>query len=78
MTPISRAASTHLRDLVRAELDRASVTQTHIAETLGFSQKHISQVLTGRVGLSVDMAAAILRVVGRRLALSTTPLDGTR
>lgn len=64
---ISRAASSRLRDLVRAELDAAGITQTHVAQTLGFSEKHISQVLVGRSGITVDLADAILGVAGREL-----------
>lgn len=70
---MTNAAAERLRNLVRAELRHSGWNQAEIAAELGLSQKHISQVLTGRAGLSVDLAAAILFVCGRRLEFATTP-----
>lgn len=68
------SAERRLREEIRDVLYASDVTQKTIAETLGYSQKHISQLLNGQAGLSVDMAEKILAVLGRRLEVGSAPI----
>ena len=58
-----------LRQLVRATVLASTKDQVYISQAMGISQKHLSQVLTGRVRMSLDMADRILAVCGKRLVL---------
>jgi DNA-binding transcriptional regulator YdaS (Cro superfamily) len=65
------AAEDALRALVRGAIQDAGLKQKFIAGHLGVSEKHLSQMLTGRVSLTLGWAEAILRMAGQRLALDT-------
>ena len=39
-------------------------TQAELAQRLGYSEKHISQLINGKVALSVDAAQRLERVLG--------------
>ncbi|SDH69578.1 Helix-turn-helix [Sinosporangium album] len=60
---------TTLRDALRAELRaalaRAGITQAAAARRLGISPKHLSQMLTGKAGVNLDIAT----LCGRELAI---------
>lgn len=47
-------------------------SQAFIAVRLGLSQKHVSQVLTGKAGLSFDLAERMLAAMGRQLEIIVT------
>jgi plasmid maintenance system antidote protein VapI len=66
------SASRRLREMVLAEVRAAGARQVEIAEEIGITEKHVSQMFTGKVGMSVDMAERILRACGRSLVLATT------
>lgn len=55
-------ATTGIKQAIRDELEAAGMTQADLADYLGSSQKHVSQVLTGNVtgtfGFLARMAAA--------------------
>jgi gp16 family phage-associated protein len=56
-------AVTELKAAIRAELRADGCTQADLARYLGLSEKHVSQVLTGKavgaVGTLEEMAAAV-------------------
>lgn len=77
-----QSAERRLRDAIRAHLAETDTTQASLAEQLGISQKHMSQVLRGHVSLSLGMAERISAAIGLRLDVALTPLtekpeDGT-
>lgn len=66
-----------LRDLrckVRARLRAQGATQAGLAWHLGISEKHVSQLLTGKVAGSPEMLERIAAAAGLRIAL--TDADG--
>ncbi|MEO6115090.1 MAG: XRE family transcriptional regulator [Jatrophihabitantaceae bacterium] len=50
--------------LLRAELDARGMTQTDLAARTQLTEKHVSQVMTGTVTLSADVALAFERSLG--------------
>lgn len=68
----ARAAERQVREAIRQALNESELTQSELAEQVGMSQKHISQVLSGKSGLSFDLAEQMLAVLGRRLDASVT------
>lgn len=64
-----------IREAARAALIEAEMTQAELAVGLGVTQKHISQVLSGKTGLSFDFAERMLAALDRRLDVSVM---GTR
>ena len=50
-------------DAIRAALRLEDVSQAMLAVSTGLTTKHISQVLTGKVPLSVDVAIRIQRAL---------------
>lgn len=60
-------AERRLREAIRTALDETGTTQIELASALGVTQKHISQVLAGKSGLSLDFGERALAVLGRRL-----------
>jgi transcriptional regulator with XRE-family HTH domain len=63
------AAEDALRALVRGAIQGAGLKQKFIAERLGVSEKHLSQMLTGRAVLTLDWAERILALAGKRLVI---------
>jgi transcriptional regulator with XRE-family HTH domain len=59
-----------VREQIRLALRIAGVCQAELARRLGLSEKHISQLLTGRSAISLDMAERILDAVGYTLVVS--------
>jgi transcriptional regulator with XRE-family HTH domain len=53
-----------LQALIRWELRAQGRTQTAMAEHLGFSQKHVSQMLTGRTSISLANLFEICAYLG--------------
>jgi transcriptional regulator with XRE-family HTH domain len=64
-----------LAEDVRAEIRLAlrvtGTSQVELSRRLGLSTKHVSQVLTGRAALSLELAEAMLAAVGRQMAVRT-------
>lgn len=50
----------HLRDYLESQ----ELSQSDFAERAGVSEKHVSQILSGKAGISAEMALAIERVLG--------------
>lgn len=64
------SAEDDLRAQVRAALRTTKTRQVHVARTLGMSEKHLSQMLTGRVHLTLAHAENILATCGMSLVVS--------
>lgn len=69
-----QSAERRLRDAIRAHLMETDTTQAALAEQLGITQKHMSQVLRGHVSLSLAMAERISAAIGLRLDVALTPV----
>lgn len=65
---------TALAELVFDEIEVSERTQADIAWEVGITQKHLSQMKHGKVGMSVAMAERLLHTVERRLVLGTAPI----
>lgn len=63
-----------LARLVWAEIASAGHRQQDMAETVGITPKHLSQIVNGRVGANPDIVDRILAACGRRLVLATEPI----
>lgn len=60
-----------LRAEVRAALAARGISQASAARQLGLTQKHVSQMLTGRATLTIAWADRILALCGLRLQIGT-------
>jgi transcriptional regulator with XRE-family HTH domain len=71
-----------LAEDVRAEIRLAlrvtGTSQAELARTLGLSTKHVSQVLTGKAALSLDLAEAMLGALGLQMTVRARALMGGR
>ncbi len=63
-----------LLDLVRRELGDAGWWQKDLAKAVGCTEKHLSQLLNGRVPMSEQWAVRILGVLGRKLVVGSAPM----
>lgn len=54
----------------------AGVTQRELAQRIGISQSSVGRLLTGGANLGVDVADAIARACGYRLAIKVIPRHG--
>jgi plasmid maintenance system antidote protein VapI len=64
-----------LRGQIRATIKASGIKQIWIAQQLGVSQKHLSQMLTGRVVLTLDWAQRIAAVCGYRVSVVVEPVS---
>jgi transcriptional regulator with XRE-family HTH domain len=55
---------------VKAAIRDSGTRQVWVAERLGISAKHLSQMLGGKAVMNIDWAEQILRLCGMRLALT--------
>lgn len=44
-----------VRSIIREELERRTMNQNFVCQEMGFSEKHMSQMLTGGAGISIPM-----------------------
>jgi transcriptional regulator with XRE-family HTH domain len=58
-----------IKAAIKAELRADGCTQADLAAHLGLSQKHVSQILTGRVQGSHAVIEAMARAVGLSLRI---------
>jgi hypothetical protein len=72
MTQVTAADT--LRALVRTALWDAGISQAEAARQLDMSTKHMSQMLNGKAGLSLDWAEQILGLCGHRLIVRSAPI----
>ncbi|MDX3587333.1 helix-turn-helix domain-containing protein [Streptomyces europaeiscabiei] len=68
------ADSSVLRDQIRATIKATGLKQIWIAQQLGISEKHLSQMLTGRVTLTLDWAQRIAGVCGYKVTVTVEPV----
>jgi plasmid maintenance system antidote protein VapI len=66
-----------LREQLAAALKASGRKQIWIAEQLHISQKHLSQMLTGRVELTLGWAQRIAVLCDHRIDIRVAPLPGT-
>lgn len=66
-----------LRELLCAALKASGRKQVWIADQLHISQKHLSQLLTGRVELTLGWAQRIAVLCDHRIDITVAPLPGT-
>ena len=76
-SPFRPDAEEQLRTQVRAALKASGRKQIWIAEKLGISPKHLSQMLTGRVSLTVDWAQRIAELCDARVLIFVTVPPGS-
>jgi transcriptional regulator with XRE-family HTH domain len=67
------AAERRVREALKSALIEQEMTQAELATRLGVTQKHISQVLSGKSGLSFDFAERIGAVLGVLLTVDVRP-----
>jgi DNA-binding XRE family transcriptional regulator len=65
-----------LHEQVREAVKASGLKQTWMARQLGVSEKHLSQLLTGRAGLTWEWADRILELCGMELVVSIRPRTG--
>lgn len=58
-----------IKAAIKAELKADGCTQADLAAYLGLSQKHVSQILTGKVQGGHDVIEAMARAVGLSLRI---------
>lgn len=58
-------------------LDAAGITRKELAEALGKSKGHITQLLSGERNMTLRTAADLAHALERRLYVRAQPLDGT-
>lgn len=69
--PSTKAA---LARLLWAEMAAAGHQQQDVAATIGISEKHLSQMVNLKSGMSLNLVDQILAMCGRRLVLATEPI----
>ncbi|MFD5848351.1 helix-turn-helix domain-containing protein [Streptomyces chartreusis] len=75
--PVSGAsAQERLLQQVQMAVKGAGLKRRWIAERLHVSDKHLSQLLTGRASMTLNWAEQILRVCGLELVVKVRPQDG--
>ena len=67
----SPGAQDSLRAQVRKALTDSGISQADVSRRLGLTQKHVSQMLTGRAVLTLAWAEQILALAGQRLEIRT-------
>lgn len=64
-----------LRSEVLRALNDSTYTQKWLAEQVGITEKHMSQMLTGKVSLTVRLAEAMLAALGRMVAIHVSEIN---
>lgn len=63
------APAAPVKAAIRAELEASGLSQRDLAECTGLTEKHISQVLTGKVVGSFDVLVRMAEAVGLSVRL---------
>jgi len=63
-----------VREQIRLALRIADVSQAELCRRLGLSEKHVSQMLTGRAPISLDMAERMLGEIKWELEVAAVPM----
>lgn len=64
-----------LARLIRAEIDAGDWRQYEVATEAGITEKHLSQIVNLKAGVSLNLVDQILAACGRRLILATVPIE---
>lgn len=72
------STATDLLEMFREVMYLACVRQYELAARVGVSPKHMNQIFTGKVVLSVDMADRIADALNVRIAVGLDPRRGDR
>lgn len=64
-----------LRAEVAAAVAASDLTQAVISGLAGMTEKHLSEVLAGKTGISLLLAAEVLKACGRRLVIASESFD---
>lgn len=59
----------HPREHLKDYLDSQGMSQSEFCRRAGVSEKHVSQIVSGKAGITADMALAIERVLGGGAAM---------
>ncbi|MFF7190549.1 transcriptional regulator [Streptomyces sp. NPDC008222] len=73
---LGRSALASLPEQVRGAVRESGLKQKWIADRLHVSEKHLSQLLTGRVAMTPEWAERILGLCGMELVVSVRPRSG--
>ncbi len=65
----SVSAETRVVYLIRWAMRNQAVTQRELAGLAGISEKHMSQLMTGKVRMSLELAEVLLANLGFRLII---------
>lgn len=60
-----------LARLIWAEIAGSGQRQCDVADTVGITEKHLSQTINGKTGMQLDLVDRVLAACGRRLVLAT-------
>lgn len=71
-------AQDSLREQVRSAVKASGLKQVWMAEKLGVSEKHLSNLLTGRAPLSLDWAEQIAGLCRMRVRIVVEPAKASR
>lgn len=63
------------REAIRAALAEQDMTQAELAQRMGITQKHMSNLLNGKTALSFDFAERCLAALGRRLVTTVEEIN---
>jgi plasmid maintenance system antidote protein VapI len=63
-----------LARLLWSEIAGSDQRQCDVAESVGITEKHLSQIINGHTGVSLDLADRLFAACGRRLVIATEPV----
>lgn len=67
--PVKRDWAVHPGEVLGEKLEELGMTQSEFADRMDLSRKHVSQIIRGRVRLTVQIAIRAERVLGISAAL---------
>ncbi len=70
--------SEQITALLRRLLNETSMTQVDLAQRAGYSEKHVSEILNGRCGFTMEAAERLFGVLGHEPVLTVVPLKLAR
>jgi len=66
-----KSSAEAMADLIWSEIAASGLSQAVVAGLTGTTPKHLSQMVNGRSGMSLDLIDQVLAQLGRELVLST-------
>jgi transcriptional regulator with XRE-family HTH domain len=71
---MTKGSAEAMADLIWSEIAASGLSQATVAALAGVTPKHLSGVVGGRNGMSLDLIDLVLAQLGRELVLSTRVL----